>query len=149
MLTSLLVNGCHQQVGLELYLSKYWDMFPPLSIWLLSSACLLPGAKFQRIQCSVVEDPWKHQHGCHCSGKPRAEWMQCFICSFGSTQDLPWGPQYLVPWPGMEPKAPALRAWSLNHWTTRQVTGVLLKEKTSMSKQVSQVLLGVGSRVQG
>ena len=27
----------------------------------------------------------------------------------------------LVPWPGMEPVCLALEAWSLNHWTTRQV----------------------------
>ena len=27
----------------------------------------------------------------------------------------------LVPWPGIEPRPPALGAWSLNHWTTRKV----------------------------
>ena len=27
----------------------------------------------------------------------------------------------LVPQPGMEPGPPALGAWSLNHWTTREV----------------------------
>ena len=27
----------------------------------------------------------------------------------------------LVPWPGIEPGAPALRVWSLSHWTTREV----------------------------
>ena len=27
----------------------------------------------------------------------------------------------LVPWPGSEPIAPAVEAWSLNHWTTREV----------------------------
>ena len=27
----------------------------------------------------------------------------------------------LVPWPGIEPGLPALEAWSLNHWTTREV----------------------------
>ena len=27
----------------------------------------------------------------------------------------------LVPWPGIEPVPPALEAWSLNHWTTREV----------------------------
>ena len=27
----------------------------------------------------------------------------------------------LVPWPGIEPMPPALGAWSLNHWTTREV----------------------------
>ena len=27
----------------------------------------------------------------------------------------------IVPWPGIEPGPPALREWSLNHWTTREV----------------------------
>ena len=31
----------------------------------------------------------------------------------------------LVPWPGIEPMPPALQAWSLNHWTTREVLRVI------------------------
>ena len=27
----------------------------------------------------------------------------------------------LVPWPGIEPRPPALEVWSLSHWTTREV----------------------------
>ena len=27
----------------------------------------------------------------------------------------------LVPWPGIKPLPPAVEAWSLNHWTTREV----------------------------
>ena len=27
----------------------------------------------------------------------------------------------LFPWPGIEPVSPAVEAWSLNHWTTRDV----------------------------
>ena len=27
----------------------------------------------------------------------------------------------LVPQPGIEPASPALEAWNLNHWTTREV----------------------------
>ena len=27
----------------------------------------------------------------------------------------------LVPWPGIEPRPPALGVWSLSHWTTRKV----------------------------
>ena len=27
----------------------------------------------------------------------------------------------LVPWPGIEPRPPALEVWSLSHWTTRKV----------------------------
>ena len=34
----------------------------------------------------------------------------------------------LVPWPGMEPGSPALKSWSLNHWTTREVLSPLEKD---------------------
>ena len=29
--------------------------------------------------------------------------------------------QQLVPWPRIKPRSPALGAWSLSHWTTRQI----------------------------
>ena len=29
----------------------------------------------------------------------------------------------LVPWPGIEPVPPKVGAWSLNHWTTKEVQG--------------------------
>ena len=32
----------------------------------------------------------------------------------------------LVPWPGIEPRPPALGTWSLSHWTTREVPVVFL-----------------------
>ena len=35
---------------------------------------------------------------------------------------LSYGMWDLVPWPGMEPRSPALGAWSLSHWTAREVT---------------------------
>ena len=35
----------------------------------------------------------------------------------------------LVPWPGIEPASPALEAWSLNHWTAREVPVLSCKEK--------------------
>ena len=35
-----------------------------------------------------------------------------------------WG---LVPWPGIEPGPPALGAWSLSHWTAREVPDISLK----------------------
>ena len=37
----------------------------------------------------------------------------------------------LVPGPGIEPVPPAVKAWSLNHWTTREVPNseLLLKKK--------------------
>ena len=34
-----------------------------------------------------------------------------------------WG---LAPWPGIEPRSPALGAWSLSQWTTREVLGHFL-----------------------
>ena len=33
----------------------------------------------------------------------------------------------LVPWSGIKPRAPALRAWSLSHWTTREVSTLYYK----------------------
>ena len=44
----------------------------------------------------------------------------------GGTQGLCFGIQNLVPWPEMEPGPHALGAWSLNHWTTREVPRCLL-----------------------
>ena len=35
------------------------------------------------------------------------------------------GVWHLVPWPGIEPGAPALGAWSLSHWITREVPGLI------------------------
>ena len=32
----------------------------------------------------------------------------------------------LVPGPGIEPVPPALEAWSLNHWTAREVLGTFI-----------------------
>ena len=37
---------------------------------------------------------------------------------------LSWGMRDLVPQPGIKPRAPALRAQSLSHWTTRGVLNV-------------------------
>ena len=39
----------------------------------------------------------------------------------GGMQTLSGGMWDLVPWPGIEPEPPALGAWSLSHWTTREV----------------------------
>ena len=35
--------------------------------------------------------------------------------------------EILVPQPGTEPGPPALEAWSLNHWTTKEIPRVLSK----------------------
>ena len=34
----------------------------------------------------------------------------------------------LVPWTGIEPRSPALEAWSLSHWTTREVAKLVASE---------------------
>ena len=49
----------------------------------------------------------------------------CGIFSWGM-QALCCGLQDLVPWPGIKPGPPALGAWSLNHWPTREVPRVCL-----------------------
>ena len=47
----------------------------------------------------------------------------CGLFSCGM-QALSCGMQDLVPRPGMGPRPPALRVWSFNHWTTREVPSV-------------------------
>ena len=37
------------------------------------------------------------------------------------------GMQDLVLWLGIKPGAPALGAWSLSHWTTREVPGIFVE----------------------
>ena len=49
----------------------------------------------------------------------------CGIFSWGM-QALCCGLQDLVSWPGIKPGPPALGAWSLNHWPTREVPRVCL-----------------------
>ena len=46
--------------------------------------------------------------------------VACGIFSCGM-QTLSCGMRDLVPWPGVEPRPPALGAWSLSHWTIREV----------------------------
>ena len=41
--------------------------------------------------------------------------------SFFGMQALSCGMWDLVPWPESQPRPPALGAWSLSHWTTREV----------------------------
>ena len=43
------------------------------------------------------------------------------ICIYLATSGLRWDIWDLVPWPGIEPRPPALGAWSLSHWTIREV----------------------------
>ena len=45
----------------------------------------------------------------------------CVSCSFSLFWPHHAAYGILVPWPGMEPTLPAVKAWSLNHWTTRDV----------------------------
>ena len=43
-----------------------------------------------------------------------------------STRVLSYGMWDLVPWPQIEPRPPALGAWSLSHWMTREVPNLIL-----------------------
>ena len=43
------------------------------------------------------------------------------ICIYLATSGLRWDIWDLVPWLGIEPRPPALGAWSLSHWTIREV----------------------------
>ena len=47
------------------------------------------------------------------------DWLIDWLIDFGLSA---WG--ILVPWPGIEPVPPAVEAWSLNHWTTREVPAI-------------------------
>ena len=51
-------------------------------------------------------------------------WMCLVLVAALGIFDLHWGMWDLVPWPGMEPAPPALEAWSLSHWTIREVPGL-------------------------
>ena len=44
-----------------------------------------------------------------------------FFLIFKNFWSSPTARGILVLWPGMEPMLPVLEAWSLNHWTTREV----------------------------
>ena len=46
--------------------------------------------------------------------------VACRIFSFGMWT-LSFGIWDLIPWPGIEPIPPVLGAWSLIHWTTREI----------------------------
>ena len=54
-------------------------------------------------------------------------WLVCslfclFVCLFvWSFWPYHTGCGILFPWPGIEPAPPAVEAWSLNHWTPREV----------------------------
>ena len=39
----------------------------------------------------------------------------------GARELFSWGLRNLLPWPGIEPRPPALGVWSRSHWTTREV----------------------------
>ena len=61
------------------------------------------------LSCSTqaLQSLWKHMESFSCGS-----WT--LICGM-------WD---LVPWPGIKPWPPALGAWSLSHWTTREVPNI-------------------------
>ena len=48
----------------------------------------------------------------------------------------------LVPWPGREALPPALRGWSLSHWTPREVPGVVRLSQLASTRQPSVLRRG-------
>ena len=40
--------------------------------------------------------------------------------------DFHWGLWDLVPWPEIKARLPALEAWSLSHWTTREISALII-----------------------
>ena len=47
-----------------------------------------------------------------------------YLAALGLSFGIPilsWGMWDLVPWLGIEPRSPALGAWTLNHWTSEEV----------------------------
>ena len=53
--------------------------------------------------------------------------LKIFIYLFGCAWSLSCSVWDLVPWPRIEPRTPALGAWSLSHWTTRGVPRRIFK----------------------
>ena len=47
--------------------------------------------------------------------------LQFFSFFFFGCTGLSYSMWDLFPWPGIEPRPPALRAWSLSHWITREI----------------------------
>ena len=57
--------------------------------------------------------PWKRR------GEAGGVFIFTYICGVFFLA-MPQACGILLPWPGIEPVAPAVEAWSLNHWTARQ-----------------------------
>ena len=61
-----------------------------------------------------------------------------FTCGLQTLRCLMWG---LVPWPGSEPRPPALGAQSLSHWSTGEVSPILFLFKNVFS--ISYIFSGL------
>ena len=72
-----------------------------------------------KLKKTKLETPLKakrYTHICFCLFKK----FRCyFIIKNNLTMPMACG--ILVPRPGMEPTPPALKAWGINHWLTREV----------------------------
>ena len=73
-------------------------------------------------------------------GQNKVDTSGCYFFFFC----LPCGAcRILVPWPSTEPTPPALGAWNLNHWTTRQVPWILHDIAFCRAKQGTEILLNI------
>ena len=89
-----------------------WKIFKKIGLWtvvVILVPFLLQGNNYWDLLCTCLKFFKKYL----CIWLPGliAGCRICFSCSM-------WD---LVPWPGMEPRVPALGAQSLSHWTTREV----------------------------
>ena len=74
------------------------------------------------LQCSCLENPRDGEPGglpSMGSHRVRHDWSNLAAAAAA------WHGGVLVPWPGIEPLAPTLEAWSLIYWTTREVPMIM------------------------
>lgn len=110
---------------------RYWFEYPLFSFFIKKENYILNGSHLSLFHKKHrdLTFPW-----CQC-GSQKLSVPVCVLHSIGSL-DIIEGPWFfffcyfwlchvicrtLVLWPGIEPESSAMRAWSLNHWTPREV----------------------------
>ena len=96
-LSSFTFSGCHRMVADSHLLTVYSCGLSSVHVW--RASYLIPPPLLFKKYLFI----WLH-------------WV--LVGAFGI---FSWSMWDLVPWPGIEPGPPALGAWSLSHWTSREV----------------------------